>query len=246
MCAWPTKASASARRRPPTATSTCRDHRRRRDHRARCDPSRLRFPVGERRLRRDRRGARLHVHWADARTHPYDGRQDRRQGDDAAPRRAGDAGFRRAGHERRGGGRAGRRHGLPGAAQGGRRRRWRGHEAGARRGRDGRRAVGHARRGQAAFGDDAIYVEKYLDRPRHIEIQVVADGQGGVVHLGERDCSLQRRHQKLVERRTSPALNDDLRRQLGDTVVAAVREFGYRGVGTVEFLYQAARSTSSR
>ncbi len=91
---------------------------------------------------------------------------------------------------------------------------------------------------KAAFGDDAIYVEKYLDRPRHIEIQVVADGQGGVVHLGERDCSLQRRHQKLVEESPSPALNDDLRRQLGDTVVAAVRELGYRGVGTVEFLYE--------
>ncbi len=91
---------------------------------------------------------------------------------------------------------------------------------------------------KAAFGDDAVYVEKYLDRPRHIEIQVVADGQGGVVHLGERDCSLQRRHQKLVEETPSPALNDDLRRQLGDTVVAAVRELGYRGVGTVEFLYQ--------
>ncbi len=91
---------------------------------------------------------------------------------------------------------------------------------------------------KAAFGDDAIYVEKYLDRPRHIEIQVVADGQGGVVHLGERDCSLQRRHQKLVEETPSPALNDDLRRQLGDTVVAAVRQLGYRGVGTVEFLYE--------
>ena len=91
---------------------------------------------------------------------------------------------------------------------------------------------------KAAFGDDAIYVEKYLDRPRHIEIQVVADGQGGVVHLGERDCSLQRRHQKLVEETPSPALNDDLRRQLGDTVVEAVRQLGYRGVGTVEFLYE--------
>ena len=91
---------------------------------------------------------------------------------------------------------------------------------------------------KAAFGNDAIYVEKYLDRPRHIEIQVVADGQGGVVHLGERDCSLQRRHQKLVEETPSPALNDDLRRQLGDTVVDAVRQLGYRGVGTVEFLYE--------
>ncbi len=91
---------------------------------------------------------------------------------------------------------------------------------------------------KAAFGDDAIYVEKYLNRPRHIEIQVVADGQGGVVHLGERDCSLQRRHQKLVEETPSPALNDDLRRQLGDTVVEAVRQLGYRGVGTVEFLFE--------
>ena len=89
-----------------------------------------------------------------------------------------------------------------------------------------------------AFGDDAVYMEKYLARPRHIEIQVIADSHGNVVHLGERDCSFQRRHQKVLEEAPSPALNAAERDQLGKTVTTALKELGYLGVGTIEFLYE--------
>jgi acetyl-CoA carboxylase, biotin carboxylase subunit len=91
---------------------------------------------------------------------------------------------------------------------------------------------------KAAFGDDALYLEKYLERPRHIEIQVLGDGQGQAVHLGERDCSLQRRHQKVWEEGPSPALNMTARNVIGETVARAMRELEYLGVGTVEFLYE--------
>lgn len=91
---------------------------------------------------------------------------------------------------------------------------------------------------RAGFGNDAVYIEKYLDRPRHIELQVLADAHGGVVHLGERDCSLQRRHQKLLEEAGSPALTAALRDELGATCTAALRQLGYRNAGTLEFLYQ--------
>ncbi len=91
---------------------------------------------------------------------------------------------------------------------------------------------------KAAFGDDALYLEKLLLRPRHIEMQVLADAAGNVVHLGERDCSLQRRHQKVLEEAPSPALNADARDQLGATVSAAVRDLGYLNAGTIEFLYE--------
>ncbi|HTS41959.1 MAG TPA: acetyl-CoA carboxylase biotin carboxylase subunit [Xanthobacteraceae bacterium] len=91
---------------------------------------------------------------------------------------------------------------------------------------------------KAAFGDDALYLEKYLERPRHIEIQVLGDGKGGVIHLGERDCSLQRRHQKVWEEGPSPALNTAARDTIGETVAKAMRELKYLGVGTVEFLYE--------
>ncbi|MBX6323626.1 MAG: acetyl-CoA carboxylase biotin carboxylase subunit, partial [Rhodospirillaceae bacterium] len=90
----------------------------------------------------------------------------------------------------------------------------------------------------ANFGDDRLYLEKYLSHPRHIEVQVLGDGQGGVVHLGERDCSLQRRHQKLLEEAPSPALNAAERAELGRFAVEAMRQLGYRSVGTIEFLYQ--------
>jgi acetyl-CoA carboxylase biotin carboxylase subunit len=90
----------------------------------------------------------------------------------------------------------------------------------------------------AAFGDDAVYLEKYLQRPRHIEIQVLGDGRGNAIHLGERDCSLQRRHQKVLEESPSPALNTPARDAIGETVAAAMRELKYLGVGTVEFLYE--------
>ena len=91
---------------------------------------------------------------------------------------------------------------------------------------------------RAAFGNDAVYVEKYLDHPRHIELQILADGHGNVVHLGERDCSLQRRHQKLLEEAGSPALSAAARDKLGTTATAALASLGYRNAGTLEFLYQ--------
>jgi acetyl-CoA carboxylase, biotin carboxylase subunit len=91
---------------------------------------------------------------------------------------------------------------------------------------------------KAAFGDDAVYLEKYLQRPRHIEIQVLGDGKGKAIHLGERDCSLQRRHQKIMEESPSPALNTAARDAIGETVAKAMRDLKYLGVGTVEFLYE--------
>ncbi|MBB3972425.1 acetyl-CoA carboxylase biotin carboxylase subunit [Hansschlegelia beijingensis] len=94
---------------------------------------------------------------------------------------------------------------------------------------------------KAAFGDDAVYLEKYLVHPRHIEVQVLGDGEGAAIHLGERDCSLQRRHQKVWEEAPSPALNAADRASIGETVAAAMRELRYRGVGTVEFLYENGR-----
>jgi acetyl-CoA carboxylase, biotin carboxylase subunit len=90
----------------------------------------------------------------------------------------------------------------------------------------------------AAFGDDAVYIEKYLAKPRHIEIQVVGDGAGRAIHLGERDCSLQRRHQKVWEEAQSPALNQEERGRIGGIVATAMADLGYSGAGTVEFLYQ--------
>ncbi len=91
---------------------------------------------------------------------------------------------------------------------------------------------------KAAFGDDALYLEKYLTKPRHIEIQVLGDGRGNAIHIGERDCSLQRRHQKIWEEAPSPALNASQREKIGETVATAMSELAYRGVGTVEFLYE--------
>jgi acetyl-CoA carboxylase biotin carboxylase subunit len=91
---------------------------------------------------------------------------------------------------------------------------------------------------KAAFGNEEVYVEKYLELPRHIEIQILGDGQGSAVHLGERDCSLQRRHQKIWEEAHSPALNSIQRDQIGGRVAKAMADINYEGVGTIEFLYE--------
>ncbi len=91
---------------------------------------------------------------------------------------------------------------------------------------------------KAAFGNDAIYMERYLGGPRHIEVQILADGRGCVVHLGERDCSLQRRHQKLLEEAPSPALNAAARDGIGRLAAESMAKFGYRSAGTLEFLYE--------
>jgi acetyl-CoA carboxylase, biotin carboxylase subunit len=91
---------------------------------------------------------------------------------------------------------------------------------------------------KVSFGYDAVYLEKYLQKPRHIEVQILADGFGNVVHLGERDCSLQRRHQKLMEEAGSPALNQSQRYDIGKVVTDALKKIGYLGAGTIEFLYE--------
>jgi acetyl-CoA carboxylase, biotin carboxylase subunit len=90
----------------------------------------------------------------------------------------------------------------------------------------------------AAFGNETVYLEKFLDRPRHIEFQLLADGQGRAIHLGERDCSMQRRHQKVVEEAPAPGISEEQREAMGRRCVEACLEIGYRGAGTFEFLYQ--------
>ena len=91
---------------------------------------------------------------------------------------------------------------------------------------------------KAAFGDETVYMEKYLENPRHVEIQVLADGKGNAIHLGDRDCSLQRRHQKVIEEAPAPDIPDDIRQQVAKSCVDACINIGYRGAGTFEFLYE--------
>ena len=94
---------------------------------------------------------------------------------------------------------------------------------------------------KAAFGNDQVYMEKFLENPRHVEIQVLADGQGHAIHLGERDCSMQRRHQKVVEEAPAPGITPELRAQIGQVCVDACLRIGYRGAGTFEFLFEDGR-----
>ncbi|WP_149194257.1 acetyl-CoA carboxylase biotin carboxylase subunit [Luteimonas suaedae] len=94
---------------------------------------------------------------------------------------------------------------------------------------------------KAAFGNDMVYMEKFLENPRHVEIQVLADGQGNAIHLGERDCSMQRRHQKVVEEAPAPGISEDERAAIGKVCVEACLRIGYRGAGTFEFLYEDGR-----
>ncbi len=91
---------------------------------------------------------------------------------------------------------------------------------------------------EAAFGDGSVYIEKFLENPRHIEFQVIADNQGNVIHLGDRDCSLQRNNQKVLEETPSPVISDELRDKMGGLVCDAIRKIGYTNVGTIEFLYE--------
>jgi acetyl-CoA carboxylase biotin carboxylase subunit len=89
-----------------------------------------------------------------------------------------------------------------------------------------------------AFGSDVVYMEKYLQRPRHVEIQVIADGNGHAIHLGDRDCSLQRRHQKVIEEAPAPGIDEQARQEVAEACVNACKKIGYRGAGTFEFLYE--------
>ena len=91
---------------------------------------------------------------------------------------------------------------------------------------------------KAAFNNDMVYMEKYLENPRHVEVQVLADGQGNAIHLGERDCSMQRRHQKVVEEAPAPGITEEMRKYIGERCTRACLEIGYRGAGTFEFLYE--------
>ena len=91
---------------------------------------------------------------------------------------------------------------------------------------------------RSAFNNDEVYMEKFLETPRHIEIQVLCDGQGNAIHLGERDCSMQRRHQKVIEEAPAPGITEDQRNYVGQRCIDACLEMGYRSAGTFEFLYQ--------
>ena len=132
--------------------------------------------------------------------------------------------------------------GYPLADQGRRRRRRQGDEGRRARPSEAAQAFESAQReGQSYFADASVYVERYLEDPRHVEVQVLADAHGNVIHLGERDCTIQRRHQKLVEETPSPAVDAELRERIGQIAVDAARAAGYRSAGTIEGLLAPGR-----
>ena len=200
-----------------------------RDHRRGSGASGLRLPLRERALRRNPRRPRHRLHRPEGRAYPPDGRQDRgeaqrakRSASPCVPGSEGGVTDDDEAHAHR------RRDRLSGAHQGGGRRRRARHEGRAHARTSSPTRLQTARtEAKAAFGDDAVYLEKYLAKPRHIEIQVLGDGHGDAIHLGERDCSLQRRHQKVWEEGPSPALNAEQRATIGETVRGAMRELGY-------------------
>jgi hypothetical protein len=204
------------------------------------DPPRLRLPVRERRLRPggDRRRAGLDR--PAALGDPRHGPEGRRQEADDRGRRAGDdPGLSGRGPVGRAPGQGGRRHRLSGADQGRGRRRRQGHAQG-RQGGDFEPLASCQREASASFGDDRVLLEKYVTRPRHIEVQVFGDSHGNVVHLFERDCSLQRRHQKVIEEAPAPGMDEATRAAVCAAAVKAAQAVGYVGAGTVEFIADAS------
>ena len=219
-----------------------RRRRRRPPHRRTSDPSRLRIPLGERRIRR-RTGSRGHrVHRAAGQGDPDHGRQDRRQDDGVGVRCAGRARHRAARPDRR---RPDRRRQATSAIRcwSSRRRAAAARACGScTRPSELPAALTSARReAGAAFGDDTLFLERFVLNPRHIEVQVLADGYGNVVHLGERECSLQRRHQKVIEEAPSPLLDAATRARIGAAACDTARSVDYTGAGTVEFIVSADR-----
>ena len=227
--------------------AACKAKRRRRG------PSRLRLPVGERRLRRCVHRRRHHLHRAERRRDAQDGKQDRGAQDrdrgghaggarDNGPR--GQTASRPASEALA----AAKKIGFPvlikAAAGGG----GKGMRLVANEGEFTAAFDGARREATSAFGDGTVYLEKAIERPRHIEIQVFGDTHGNLVHLGERDCSIQRRHQKVIEEAPSPVVTPELRARMGAAAVAAARAVRYVGAGTVRVPAEVptAASTSSR
>ena len=199
-------------------------------------PPRVRVPGGEGGLQRSVPRARHQVHRPEPRVHRPHGRQGVGAGHDDGRRRACHPGFSGVIEDAAEAEAVARQIGLPVMVK-----------ASAGGGGKGIRIVKEAgelavavrqaqAEAEAAFGNGAVYVEKYIGSPRHIEIQVLADGKGHGIHLGERDCSIQRRHQKLIEEAPSPAVSPELRGQMGEAAVAAAVAADYEGAGTIEFL----------